>query len=307
MRQDEKKYNRRTILALSLVPMFAVAIALMTLGYISTKHVVTEGVRQYLASTTESGVAGIESWLMRHIAQIEEMASNPEITSLEHNRVNAFLSGRLRRYLDYSSFWLSDLEGNWYSPLGTSGSIAERAYFPIAIETKHPVVSNPLIGQADGKLVVVIAAPVFVGGKMKALLGANVMLSELVEQISSIRVGRMGFVSLYENDGLTVIDQGSSGTLKYNPFNDTSNALSRVKDEILGPKSGIHKLNALGRDIFVYNTRLKLTDWVMVSTAYSSEFFEPLSKELKLNLAVAAAMLVIATIIVVCFARKKFR
>lgn len=281
----------------SFVMMVILSIFLTVLSYTTTRDVVTKNVEDRLESATKLGIANIEGWINSHIAQVEEMAASSEIRSLQSSRVNAYLSEKLAKYADYSSFWLSDMNGDWYSPLGTSGSIAQREYFPRVISSRQTVISNPLIGQADGSLTVVLAIPVFVDGQMRAVLGANVRVSKLVEEVNDISIGTQGYAALYEASGLTIIDRDASKTLKYNPFDDSTHPFSRMRGELM--QSGrISRTQFEGKSVFLYSQKLGITDWMMTSIAMTDEFMAPLSSAFVVNVVGTVIIIAIALLLV---------
>lgn len=307
MNKNSMNSLRSVMLLLGLTLMLMLSIVLTVLGWYSTRGVVAASVETQLRAASGLGVVDIEGWLEKHIARVEEMATSAQVTRLMPHEVNAFLSDRLARYDEYSSFWLSDLQGNWYSPLGTSGSIAQRAYFPEVIRTKKTVISSPLIGQADGALTVVLAVPVFVGGEMAAILGANLKVSALVNEVNAIKVGQNGYVALYESSGLTVIDKDAAKTLKYNPFDDPEHSFSKIKGALLSAQGGMLPAVIDGEQFYVHSQKLDLTDWVMVSCAKKDEFIAPLYDAVKVNIIGTVVIVVIAFIVLLYFASRIVR
>lgn len=284
---NDSKQSMRAVRSMMIVAavmlMIIVAIVLSLTSFLSTRRVVTKVAEEQLLSAAKLGVEKIEGWIGSHIAQVEEMARSSQIQSLSRYEINDFLGERLKELGDYSSFWLSDMEGNWYSPLGTAGSIAQRAYFPEVVQKKDTVISNPLIGQADGQLTVVLAVPVKINGEMRAILGANLKVSELVNEVNSIRVGTEGYASLYEQSGLTVIHKDAKRTLEYNPFLDVKHPLNAVREQVLENGGASVPIKYEGRDLLVLGQKMKLTGWVMVTLASESEFMRPLYEALILN------------------------
>lgn len=291
-----------------IVLMLMLSILLTAIGFFSTRSIVRRNIESQLSAVTEIGVSEIDGWIGRRVAQVEEMAASDPIRSLDPARVNAMLADRLRRYDDYSAFWLSDLDGSWYSPLGTSGSIAQRDYFPTVKQTKKTVISNPLIGQADGKLVVVFAVPVFdERGEMAAILGANLKISELLGAVRRLKVGEDGYVSLYAGSGLTIIAQDEGQTLKYNPFEDGAHPFSKLRSALLASGGEVRAASVDGEDVYLLGRRMNVTDWVMVSVAKRGEFIAPLYSAITKNIIGTIISIIIAFLIVFAFASRMIR
>lgn len=240
----------------------------------------------------------LDAWLEVRMTEITTMADTPILQSGEMRAINTYLGNQLEQLDAYSSFWVSDLNGDWYSPLGTTGSISERDYFPVILSTKEPVISNPLIGKSDGKLVVVIAVPVKVNGQMKAILGANVKVEELVGLVGAVEVGETGYATLYQADGTVIADRDTSKILESNPFRDNTSSLYQTESDILSGTLGIKLIEEEKGTAYVAHTSMNSTDWIITVVANIDEFMAPLEDYLATSLITAAVLLIVAAGIV---------
>lgn len=271
-------------------------------GYLSwssykySKETIMKEIRTDVSYEAELGQAQLDAWLSSRIAEVQAMADTPILRGGNQEEINEYLGGRLEELEAYSSFWVSDLKGDWYSPLGTSGSIAQRAYFPIAVSTQEPVVSNPLIGQADGKMAVVLAIPVKVNGRMTAILGANVKVEELVSFVGQITVGDSGFATLYQTDGIVIADQDTSKILEYNAFTTTGDDLYGMEGRVLTGEKDVQEFVSQERDAYIAHTPMENTDWTLTVVAYIDEFMDPLNEQLRNTTITAIALLIVATV-----------
>ena len=270
---------RSVILALTLITTTLLFLAVSVINYQSSKGMILDQTHTQLMTTTQLIAMETDDWLALKVAEVETMAGTPTLKSLDPQAINAYLIqmlGDSGPMPDYSSFWVCDLESNWYSPLGTSGSIADRDYFWEILETKRTVISNPLIGRADGQLAVVVATPVMVNGRMQAILGANVKVAQLAERINSIKIGQTGSTILLQGDGLVVVDKDADRILNYNPLEEQSSALYPLKNQITANEAGILDVNINEELIYISYVHLKETDWLMVSSVPAKEFNGPL-------------------------------
>lgn len=240
----------------------------------------------------------LDAWLEVRMTEITTMADTPILQSGEMRAINTYLGNQLEQLDAYSSFWVSDLNGDWYSPLGTTGSISERDYFPVILSTKEPVISNPLIGKSDGKLVVVIAVPVKVNGQMKAILGANVKVEELVGLVGAVEVGETGYATLYQADGTVIADRDTSKILESNPFRDNTSSLYQTESDILSGTLAIKLIEEEKGTAYVAHTPMNSTDWIITVVANIDEFMAPLEDYLATSLITAAVLLIVAAGIV---------
>ncbi|MBQ8385292.1 MAG: HAMP domain-containing protein [Spirochaetaceae bacterium] len=273
------KSIRSVILTLVLSTTTTLFLVVSIVNYRTSRNLVLDQTHLQLMDTTTLIASETDSWLALRVAEVETLASSPTLKSLEPAAINAYLGrllGTKGPMPNYSSFWLSDLEGNWYSPLGTSGSIADRDYFWEILEVKRTVISNPLIGRADGQLAVVVAVPVEVDGQMKAILGANVKVAELANKINSTAIGKSGFTTLHQSNGLVVVDKDESKILTYNPLEDPASPYYPLRDEITRSNTGIIDVTADGELLYISFVHLKETDWTMISTVSANEFKGPI-------------------------------
>lgn len=260
---------------------------------------VLDKTHRQLMDTTTLIATETDDWLALRVAEVETLASSPTLKSLEQEAINAYLSrmlGSSGPMPNYSSFWLSDLDGNWYSPLGTSGSIADRDYFWEILEVKHTVISNPLIGRADGQLAVVIAVPVEVNGEMRAILGANVKVTELTNKINSISIGESGFTTLHQYNGLVVVDKDQSKILNYNPFEDETSPYYSIKEQILSDQNGIIKTAVDEHEMYVSFIKLQEADWLMISRVSANEFNGPLYEVIKISSSLFVLLIILSIV-----------
>lgn len=270
------------------------SLVLSVVNYLSARSIILDGIKTQLVDSVNLARAETDSWLNMRVTEVETMANTHVIRSGDRDSINAYLGEALDTQGSegsYSSFWVSDMEGNWYSPLGTSGSIASRSYFPEALRTKSTVISTPLIGQADGALAVVVAAPIKVDGQMVGLLGANVRVAALVDRIAQISIGEDGGTSLYQLDGTVIADRDQSKILSYNLFSDADNPIAELSHNILGSDSGLDSVQWGDEMKYITYAHLSATDWFLVMDANTSEFLRPLRSLLYLTIALTLLLL----------------
>lgn len=265
------KSIRAILIIVSFVAMLILSIVISTLGFSNTREMVLHNVQNEIGYITNEGKLQVESWLERKKAEVELLAKNIAISCQDHDKENSFLEKEMSLVDNsYSSLWISDLKGNWHSFGDRSGSISEREYFPKVLETEQTVISNPLIGQADGNVVVVIASPIFINGKMQAILGANIRISSMLELVNSIKAGETGYVALYEESGLVVADRDNpGGTLEYNPFIDPKNKLSKIASVVFSDdESGVQEVDG----IYISYNKMPETNWIFVGQVNQAEY-----------------------------------
>ena len=299
------KSIRSVFVALMVVVLVITAGILTAVNYTKTETVVVQGIEQSLADTTKVAAHEVEFWLQLRKAEMEGIANTPILLSGDQQAINAYLLMESKRMPVYSAFWVADPAGNWYSPVGTSGSISERDYYKALIKTGKSIISDPLIGKADGKMAVVVAIPIKSNGQLVGILGGNVKMDELLQVVSTIKIGQTGFATLYQADGTVIADKDAEKIMKYNPLKDEKSPLAGVVKNMQMGKPGLQSIrDNNGREAYIAYAPLQDAKWTIASTAFTDEFKGPLSS-IKIWSSVSALVLVIlAAGIVALFARR---
>ncbi|MDU2064836.1 MAG: methyl-accepting chemotaxis protein [Sporomusaceae bacterium] len=295
---------RSTLILLMTLVLIVTAGLLTTVNYTKTEAVIIKDVEQNVLNTTKNAANEIDFWMQLRIAEMEGIASSPILKSGDKNAIISYLAEENKRMPVYSAFWVSDTQGNWYSPAGTSGSISQRAYFKELIATGKTVISDPLIGKADGKMAVVVAIPIKSNGQVVGIMGGNVKMDELLQVVSSIKIGKMGFATLYQFDGTVIADQDTAKIMTYNPLQDKDSSLSSVIKNIQNSETGIQAVRENGKEEYVAYMPLHGVKWGITSTAFLDEFKGPLVSIGLWSIGTALGLVIVAIFIVVLFTRR---
>ena len=298
----------RSIQSIFVILMITILVVtagtLTTIHYIKTEIVLVDGIEQHLTDTTREAAGNVDSWLQLRMSELEGLANSPVLRSGDEKAINTYLLQENKRLPIYSAFWVSDPDGNWYSPVGSSGSIQERAYYKQVLTTKKTVISEPLIGKADGKMAVVVAVPVVKDGQLVAILGGNVKMDELMQLISSIKIGKSGFATLYQFNGTVLVDRDSKKNLQYNPLQEVDSPLAGVVKKLQNAQSGIDEIVENGEAEYVSYVPLKNVNWAITATAFVDEFRNPLLAIRLWSIISAIILVVLAAIAVLFFTRR---
>lgn len=289
---------------LTIIVLVITSGILTVVNYTKTHDVIIQSVEQNLTDTTKVAANEISYWLQIRKAEMEAIANSPILVSGDRSAIISYLLTESKRMTLYSSFWVSDPQGVWYSPAGTSGSISERSYFKELLATGKTVISDPLIGKADGKMAIVVAVPIMNNGQLVGILGGNVKIDELIEVVKSIQIGQTGYATLYQFDGTVVADKDENKILKYNALQDEGSALAGIIKKIQNEEAGIQAITENNRDEYVAYSALPGVKWAIISTAFTDEFKGPLLSIGMWSTGSAAALVVLAAFIVALVTRR---
>lgn len=150
---------RLLLLGLGLIIIISIA---YVIGYSSiTSRIVTNLIYEDTALHIESHKKSIENWLEERANEIEIMANSLSLHSMGEDEIFQFLKDGIDRHSDkYLTLLYADVTGDYMTDLyREAGSIADRLYFPQALEGKT-VISNPVKSKSTGQDIIVIATPV---------------------------------------------------------------------------------------------------------------------------------------------------
>lgn len=280
---------------------------------------ILENIESQVTNKTILSANKADTWLKERIAEVETLAITPIVTSLDYKGINEFLTsslGSIGNLQEYSSFWIADLEGNWYSQSGKTGNVKSEAYFTDVINKRRTVVSQPHFGVVERIEVITIATPVKISGEIVAVLGGNVKHTEVIKLAVSEKVGETGTCGLYAQNGDLIADRDSwfsvisnlfnrgnseesqqATTQTYNLFQDESNPVHALASTFTSQDNSTAIVDIDGKSEFVSHAKLSSVDWILITTVETAEFMGSLSSLLTTNLILFSILLALMAVI----------
>lgn len=280
---------------------------------------ILENIESQVTNKTILSANKADTWLKERIAEVETLAITPIVTSLDYKGINEFLTsslGSIGNLQEYSSFWIADLEGNWYSQSGKTGNVKSEAYFTDVINKRRTVVSQPHFGVVERIEVITIATPVKISGEIVAVLGGNVKHTEVIKLAVSEKVGETGTCGLYAQNGDLIADRDSwfsvisnlfnrgnseesqqATTQTYNLFQDESNPVHALASTFTSQDNSTAIVDIHGKSEFVSHAKLSTVDWILITTVETAEFMGSLSSLLTTNLILFSILLALIAVI----------
>ncbi|MGO4381260.1 response regulator [Pseudoduganella sp. RAF53_2] len=155
-------------------------------------------------------------------------------------------------------------------------SASDRAYFKKVMETKRPLIAEPLLGRAGGQPIVQMVAPVLdEKGEVQAVLIGVLRLfkDNLLGHLRNAKVGRTGyyFAVTRSQPSIYVLHPDPLRLLKPRP----TNANPATTRALQGFEGTIISVNSLGVRALTSYKMLRSTDWVLAASLPVEEAFEP--------------------------------
>ena len=298
----------KTLITVTIITIICLSMTVLELiSYIGTKQMVDTEVQTNMTSTTQSTAKEIGLWLELRKAEMESIANSPIFLNGNKQDIIDYMSSEANRLPIYSAFWLSDAKGDWYSAIGTTGSISDRPYYKELIATGKTVISDPLLGKADGKMAVVVAVPIKVNGNIVAIWGGNVKLDELVQYISSIKVKQNGYASLNLTSGTVIANRDKDLILKYNPLEDDKiePKLKAIYENMSKGETNVEYDDSNKQ--FISYTTVPGIKWTINLVVSEREFTEPLIQQLFKSVLTLVITLIISILLLLLILNKMLK
>ncbi|SDF24185.1 methyl-accepting chemotaxis protein [Sporomusa acidovorans] len=297
----------KTVLVTLISIIIVIAFGILTaVNYVNTEKTIKAELEKSIAATAQSNAKEISLWIDLRRTEIEGLANSPIIASGNQQAIVSYLAAESKRLTFFSAFWVADLYGIWYSPLGTTGSISERPYFKEILSTGKTVVSDPLIGKADGKMACVVAVPITVDGKTIGILGGNIKMDELIQHIGSITVGQTGYATLAQMDGLIIAHPVKDYIMQYNPLQDDglNSRLREIYKQQSSGNTGVAHYAAGDANRYIAYAPIPGLKWTLNINAIVDEFTGPLRSLLFSSLMTTGMILIIAVFLILVAVKK---
>jgi methyl-accepting chemotaxis protein len=210
----------------------------------------------------------------RSVCQAAEGRSESDIALL--NRELASSVAAMGK--DYELIVVTDAAGRVFADSDNGSQkgfdISARPYFQKVTSSGKPVISDPVLSKASGKLVVPFCAPIRnASGAGMGTLTMVVRIEFLSSEIGSATIGQTGYPFVVNADGLVLVHPEREHILK------TSIAkipeMAAIQNAIGASQKGIEAYRFKGRDKIAGFAPIGLTAWTMVFTQDEDEFLGP--------------------------------
>ncbi|NJE53934.1 methyl-accepting chemotaxis protein [Thermococcus sp. 21S9] len=143
-----------------------------------------------------------------------------------------------------SGVYFGDVNGNMYiypkQELPAGYDPRKRPWYQEAVEKGGPVWSQPYRDASSGKWVITYAIPVYLNGKLIGVVGLDVFIDTLAQEIKKVKIGETGYAYVVNQQGLVIMHPDPNIEMKLNVFNVST--LKPVADII---KSGVDEATTI--------------------------------------------------------------
>lgn len=192
-----------------------------SVNYLQVQGLITQDAEEKLTLTAAGAANEVGLWFEARRAEIIMLANSPLLQG-ERDRAISYLMEESSKNKIYSRFFLVDDKGNAVYTNNTQANVSDRDFYQKVMATGDAFVANPVISKVDGRMVVVVAAPLKQNGKTIGMLGGTVSIDELIGKLLTLKVGETGYAYVVQDNGLVIIHPEKELVMKTNLLNDAN-------------------------------------------------------------------------------------
>ena len=209
------KFSHKILLAASGVVVLAFALFTLYNDYLQ-RNAIRDDLDSYLHEMGSVTASNTQSWLAGRIVLVENAAQNIAI-----NSEPAVVASLLEQKALTSSFmatYLGDSKGGFTirpdakMPDGFDPRV--RPWYKGAQTSNGSTLTEPYIDAATGQLIISIATPSSKAGQSVGVVGGDLSLQTLVDNIGALSFGGMGYAFLVSADGKVLVHPDKSLVMK---------------------------------------------------------------------------------------------
>lgn len=283
-----KSIKVRILLLFSLL-IIAITSIITFQGVYTSKQLLSNSVQNTVKSLAEDNAKVIESRTETFRVELNMIALNKEIKSMDLQKQIPFLKENLGK-TSFMALAIVTMDGKAFYSDGTQADLGDRDYIKKALKGEANI-SDVIISKVTGEAVIMAAVPIEYENKIVgALIGRKdgMALSVIA---TGIKFGKNGYTYLINNNGQIMADKNRELVGKqFNPIeeakkNEAFQSYGRavdtmIKDESI-QKGGAGYTTYVDKDqqeVIAGYARVKGTSWTIIVTAMKGEAVNPINK-----------------------------
>ncbi len=293
------KLKTKLILTFSLLTI-AVLMASTFFGYEFTKRYITSGIQEVMKSNAHAEVNKLDGWLISKARMLEITASTLQGTVDDSREITVtMLTGYKAADKELANMYFGSVEGRqvdgsgWNVP--SDYDPRTRSWYRLAAEQGKLMFTNPYFELASKQLAVSVVMPLKnSSGKVLGIIGEDVSLQALSDNIQNIKIQGKGFAFIFDDKGVLVAHPDSA-LLSKNMFEaDNLKVMTAVLKEAIGKEQGLSTYTDKGEDFFLVYEKVPSTGWTLAISVPQEIISRPLA-----NLVWQFALIAVACVLIV--------
>nr|WP_095093495.1 methyl-accepting chemotaxis protein [Pseudomonas sp. Irchel 3A5] len=208
------KFRHKILLAASLIVVLAFALFTLYNDYLQ-RNTITKNLENSVAQAGELTATGIQSWLSGRILVLENLGQN-----VARQGTQSDLGGLIGQPSLTSTFqftYVGDTDGVFTqrpdAEMPAGYDPRKRPWYTSTVTADKTIISAPYLASVGG-LVVTIASPIKINGKLAGVAGGDLSLETLVKIVNSVEFGGLGHAFLVSGDGQVIVSPDKDQVMK---------------------------------------------------------------------------------------------
>lgn len=226
----------------------------------------------------------INQWLQSKMALIAATANELKTIDLvEKNDIHSHLNqatvagGFLIVYAGYANGDMVYMDKNRKKPSAAYDPRA-RPWYKQAATAKTVVITKPYISASRNALILSVAAPVFDGDKLKAVVAGDILLEYVTNTVSDVKMGGLGYAVLMDKQGTLIVHPEKQRIFKNIATLDAS--LSTLLRDMGNRQQGIGNYKIDSHDKTIAIGPVQIANWYMAIILDTGKVLAPLEHHL---------------------------
>ena len=296
----QHRRQRRHLLTLLILGTTALTISTTAcISYFFVRGLILDNLKQIALLKLEKGTDEIDRWLSSRKAEIETIAYDPRVGTLNWQLVEPRLQGEIYRLKEYFVLSLTQPDGSFINTLGNRGNSKDRQHFKKAIAGQINV-SDPLIGRTTKVSTIVISAPIWAlppaPNQVIGVLSGSIKLDRVTSVANSLLYGSDSYAFALNSKGVPIVHPNNNligNTDRPAPsfLQSQDPALSTIARQMIDRQTNIELVKIDNKWVYVAYAPLKEVNWSM-ALVIPRENIESQLQALNLLTSVVAGLLV---------------
>jgi signal transduction histidine kinase len=263
----QHRRQRRHMLTLLILGTTALTISTTAcVSYFFVRGLIIDNLKEIALLKLQKGTDEIDRWLSSRKAEIETIAYDPTVRTLNWKLVEPRLQGEIYRLKEYFVLSLIQPDGSLINTLGNRTNIKDRQHFKKAMAGQLNV-SDPLIGRSTKVPTIVILAPIWAlppaPNQVIGVLSGSIKLDRVANVANSLHYGSDSYAFAINSKGVPIV----------HPNNNLIGNIDRQAPSFL--QSQDPALSTIARQMIDRQTNIELVKidhkWVYVAYAPLNE------------------------------------
>lgn len=208
------KFRHKILLAASIIVVLAFALFTLYNDYLQ-RTTITKNLENSVSQAGDLTATGIQSWLSGRILVLENLGQN-----VARQGTKSDLGGLVGQPSLTSTFqftYIGDADGVFTqrpdAEMPAGYDPRKRPWYTSTVAADKTILSAPYLASVGG-LVVTVASPIKVNGKLVGVAGGDLSLDTLVKIVNSVEFGGLGHAFLVSGDGLVIVSPDKDQVMK---------------------------------------------------------------------------------------------